>query len=152
MGYEIKLIIGCKGTTSKKIERSSAGEIDGNCVYFPYIRDGEGSFKYTDVDETYFMVYAEIDLCKLGHDSHLGKILTANKDSKKEIYYYGTGGNVAITEDCYGDKPNEASVGDCVEALKLDIANSNYRRFKWALALLESMQDEEDISVIWYGH
>lgn len=152
MGYEIKLIIGCKGTSSKKIERSEVGEVDGDYIHYPCVKDEEGNFKYSDIEETYFMVYAEIDLCKLGRDSHLGEILTANKDSKKEIYYYGSDGNTKITEDCYGDKPNEVSITDCVNALRLDVANSDYRRFKWALALLESMQGEKEVSVIWYGH
>ena len=38
-------------------------------------------------------------------------------------------------------------------ALKQDMAKDNYRRFKWALALLESMQNEtQEITVLLYGH
>ncbi len=152
MGYEIKLIIGCKGSAGKKIERGNIGEIDCGLLHYPLLRNEDGSFKYTDIVETYFMIYAEIDLCKLGRDSHIGKILTENKSDKEEFYYFGSDGNTKITEDIYGSKPNEISVAKCIEALRLDVKDSDYRRFKWALALLESMKDENEISVIWYGH
>jgi len=40
-----------------------------------------------------------------------------------------------------------------VEALKKDAKDDDYRRFKWALALLEAMKDDsERLSVLLYGH
>lgn len=150
MGYEVKILIGLPGMVSKKIERSTVGEIDGDSVYYPYVKDGNGVLVKTDVDETYFMIAAEIDLCKVG-DSNLFKALEVNKDKKREYYWYGMDGNVRISDDRYGDKPELASLEDCIEALKKDVAESDYRRFKWALALLESMKGSE-MKVLWFGH
>ena len=115
------------------------------------MKNEDGEFVYTDIEETYFQIYAEIDMCKIG-SSHLMKVLTVNKDPLKEIYWFGYDGNTRIHEDRYGDKPNETSIDDCIEALKLDVQEDDYRRFKWALALLESMKEEKDLSVIWFGH
>jgi hypothetical protein len=41
-----------------------------------------------------------------------------------------------------------------VDALEKDAKDNDYRRFKWALGLLKSMEDdaEENLSVLLYGH
>ena len=40
-----------------------------------------------------------------------------------------------------------------ITALEKDAANDDYRRFKWALALLKSMKDDpENIKVMLFGH
>ena len=150
MGYEVKIIIGCLGTSGKKAAREEAPVIDCDTLYYPYLRGEDGGVVYTNTIETYFMSYAEIDLCKIG-DAEIGKVLTVNKGDS-EIYWYGADGNTRIHSDCYDDKPNVASVADCIKALEVDVKNDDYRQFKWALALLKSMKGENDVCVIWCGH
>lgn len=154
MGYEIKLIIGQIGTTGDKYMRSSEPEIDGQSLYYPYEKDGKGSLIKTGTKETYFMVAAQIDLCKPGRGSKILESLRTNGDPNHEYYYYGSDGNTRITEDCYGDKSDVHSIDEIIDALKEDVENDSYRRFKWALSLLESIKKNEgaDFKVMWYGH
>ena len=74
--------------------------------------------------ETYFMITAESDLCKIG-DSHLCKALKLNKDKLREYYWYGYDGNIRISEDRYEDKAELATIEDCITALKKDIKETN---------------------------
>lgn len=151
MGYEVKLIIGYEGTTGDKFSRSSVPEVDGNSLYYPYLKDENNDFIKTGIKETYFMVCATIDMCKIGN-SHLYKALKVNHDKTHEWYWYD--GDKDVRDDCYGDKPLPATIDECIVALRMDVQNDDYRRFKWALSLLESMKKNEggDLKVLWYGH
>jgi len=151
MGYETKLII---GTSSRHSEDESVyGDLvieDGE-AYRPMIKDDDGNFLKTGKKETYFFVMATVDLCKCGYDSNVHKLDGVNKDESHQWYWYER--NDRIIEDCYGAKMKPVPLIDLIEALKLDIASDEYRRFKWALALLESMNDDnEDITALLYGH
>lgn len=154
MGYEVKLLVGQACGREKKAKRSSHPEIDGDSIYYPYLKDLDGNFVYDGSYETYFMVTAHIDLCKPGYESSILAALRKNEDPNHEYYYYGSDGSTRISEDCYGDKSDIHSLGEIIEALKKDVLNDDYRRFKWALSLLESIRDNEgdDMKVMWYGH
>jgi hypothetical protein len=153
MGYETKLFIGREGHTSDEMQSGDLVVEDGQ-AYRPLLTDDEGELIKTGRKSTYFMVYAEIDLCKCGYSSAVSKLDQINKDESHFWEWYGSGdGNNAITEDRYGDKLKPIPISDVVAALESDEKNDNYRRFKWALALLKSMQDEpEDLKVLIYGH
>jgi len=151
MGYEVKIMIGEVGMSANKMLREDKLKIESDGeAWYPYVRDEDDNFIKTDMIETYFMITAEIDLCKVG-GSNLFKALKQNKDKLREYYWYGYDGNMRISEDRYGEKAELATIEDCIIALKKDVKESDYRRFKWALALLESMKDSE-MKVLWFGH
>jgi len=151
MGYEVKIMIGEIGTSASKLlrEKNPKVESDGE-IWYPHAKDENGDFIKTGKNETYFMIAAEIDMCKIG-SSHLFKALNKNTSDVSEYYWYGYDGNMRISEDRYGDKAEVATIEDCITALKKDVKESDYRRFEWALALLESMKDSE-MKVLWFGH
>ncbi|MBT7080175.1 MAG: hypothetical protein HN929_01690 [Chloroflexi bacterium] len=126
MGYETKLIIG-KATSVE--------------------------FEENDTTEIYFNVFAEIDLCKCGHDSPVTNIDWGNYDNKKVWYFYGHDGNTHITEDFYGDRPKPVPVSVVLAALREAAEEESYRRFDWAIALLSAMEDDpEELEVLFFGH
>ena len=136
MGYETKLIIGRECSASDEYDYSTE----------PARKTGK--------KETYFMSYAEIDLCKAGTNA-LSKAMCGfkNKDKNHHWYFYGHDGNTPIKEDKYGDKWIPQTIDSILEPMKIDYANGNYRRFKWAIALLESMKsDNEEIKVLIYSY
>lgn len=104
----------------------------------------------------YFMVYATIDMCKMGYDSAVYDLPWKNENPDDEMWqwYAPTGdGNTAVCEDRYGDYPQPVPIADVVEALRADMKVSDYRRDRWAMALLESMvNDSENLSVLLWGH
>ncbi len=152
MGYEVKIMIGDTGMTTRKMLREENAKVESNGeVWYPYIKDVEGNYIETDKLETFFMISAEIEVGKIG-GSHLFKALKKNTSKTNEYYWYGYDGNMQISEDRYGDKPELTSIQDCIAALKKDIKeDSGYHRFNWALSLLESMKDS-GMKVIWFGH
>jgi hypothetical protein len=124
MGYETKLIIGVK-------------------------REDYGHKK-----PSWFDVYAEIDLCKCGYGSHISALNQNSDKTKPEVYWYGYDGNTEFTKDRYDSCPKPVALRHVVHALKADCENEDYRRFKWALALLESMEadnENENIEVLFFG-
>lgn len=97
-------------------------------------------------DYHWFHVYAEIDLCVA---PAVFKII---KNGQK-MYFYGTGhGGTQITEDSYGE-PLFAHPAKSI-LIQLKESDEDYRRYKWAIALLESMIETagEEIHVLIYGH
>lgn len=128
---------------------------------FDYERDAKGKPVKTGRREQWFEIYAEVDLCKIGNDCPAFSALLddvhklAKEKSKKHvIYFYGTGnGNSEVKDDNYSDAFYPVSAREVLRALKLDNAEINYRRFSWAIVLLEAiLKDDEDAQVIFYGH
>ncbi len=150
MGYETTLLIGRECTTSDEIKRGPLVTEEGE-AYRPYLKDEDGAFIKTGAKETYFMIYAEIDLCKCGYTSEISKIDKENTD-KGHHWIWASGGDER-SEDLYGEKPKPVSFKAVIDALEKDYQDGEYRRFKWALALLNSMQDEsEELSILMFGH
>ena len=116
--------------------------------------------KATDMEfqgKKYFMVYATVDMSKMGYDSAVYDLPWKNENTDDVMWewYAPTGdGDIAVCQDRYGDYPQPVPVGDVIEALRTDSAGDDYRRFKWALALLEAMEKDtpEGLSVILWGY
>jgi hypothetical protein len=125
MGYETKLLIGISSPFSKQA---------------------------SDRKETYFQIFATLDLCKCGYPSKLHELPRVNTDENHCWFWYG--GDEEQRENLYGEQLKPVPVRDVLEALKADMVQEpNYRRFKWARALLESMvDDQENLEVLLYGH
>ena len=138
MGYEIKLIIG-----------RDTGRKEDDCDYSttPPRKSGKKC--------TYFMEYAMIDLCKLAYDGVFHKAMGSwrNKDENHFWFKYEANDRRLI-EDCYGEKWIPQKISVVLDVLKQELANDpDYRRLKWAVALLESMKDDaEDLCVWVYGY
>ena len=152
MGYETKLIIGMSSFTSDEFELDDLIIEDGE-AYRPHKRDDSGEIIKTGRKETYFSVIATLDLCKCGYESNISKLDFKNTDENHQWYWYD--GEEKTTTDPYGDKPKPLPVSVVLAALKKDEKEDSYRRFKWAIALLESMRDDKEsdrITVLFYGH
>lgn len=160
MGYEIKLIIGKSTAGRPEIARDmNKPYSDGSG--FEYKKDKKGNDVLTGKIEHYFSVYAELDLCKIGYaDNALNRLNTKSHDPKrrsKHVYYfYGTTeGNKDARKDNYDAPLFPVSLKQVLKSIKeVQQAESEpYRRFTWAIALLESMaQDGEDLEVLFWGH
>lgn len=150
MGYETRVYIGTESFTGNDFEKGELIIEDGE-AYKPLIKDGHGDFIPTGKKKTYFQVMAMIDLCKCGYESNISEIDFKNYDEDHYWYYYA--GSTEINEDCYGIKPKPIPIKIVLEALKKDNAEEEYRRYTWAIALLESMADDsENLKVMFYGH
>ena len=145
MGYETKLIIGKSGHSFKEVQQAKDGA---------YMKDKYGHFIHTGRQEIYFSEYAQINLCKCGYDSNISAIDFKNKESESVVWFwYGEDGNKEVKEDRYGDSSRPVAISEVIEALKKDIKLYGYRRFDWALALLESIsKSEPDAEVLFYGY
>jgi hypothetical protein len=104
-------------------------------------------------NQTWFHDMATIDLSKCGYASHICQLDHKNTDLSKIWYFYAEDGNTQITTDRYGAHFKPVPIGVVLDALKQDEENSRYRRYQWAIALLEAMiDDKEGLSVLLYGH
>jgi len=126
MGYEVQMLVG-------KVHRGF----------------GVGD----DIDRDWFQLYATVDLCKPG-ESALDDLSNASKE--KEIYTYAVmgDGDTSVIDDRYGKTLRPIPIQDALEALHTDQRRDYYRRFGWAIALLESMVQEEggNLSVVLWGY
>lgn len=160
MEYEIKMIIGRATDARPEIERDLSLKFSDGSGH-PSKKDEEGQLVKTGRAERYFMVYAELDLCKLGYqDDALNRLIKKSHEdakrfwSKEFCYFYGTDGNTEITEDCYGEHFWPVPIEDVLAAINESIdPKEPYRRLTWAKALLEVMaNDSEKLTVLFWGH
>lgn len=101
--------------------------------------------------ETYFEIMCMVDLCQCSRGSMINGLNRVNKDDSHGWYWYL--GDKRLSEDAYGDRLKPVPIEHVIEALKVDLENEDYRRLRWAIALLESMADDsEEISVLLYGY
>jgi hypothetical protein len=150
MGYETKLIIGKVTQPTDQFKKAEKPILDGESFYFPYEKGEGGRPIKTGVKESWFWTYAEIDLCKCG-GGEIDSLPRNNKDEKN--VHFIIQGDQHIYEDRYGDKFLPLDINMVYEAIKKDSKKDEYRRFKWALSLLESMKDEkEGLKVILFGY
>jgi len=157
MGYEIKLVVGKSGYSSREYEQQEQAELDGNLAWFPHKKDDSGHPIETGRTEIYFSTYGIIDLACPGADAHLLKLDWKNKEAGSVIWYFYQSGDTSVKEDGYGDSPKPVPVADVIEALekdleesKVDYTEKGYRRFRWALGFLKTMDD--DAEVLLHGH
>jgi len=157
MGYEIKMYVGNLTDPRPEYKQDKENPFkDGSG--FPYLKDENGDYVATGRTEQCFFVYAMIDLCKTGYgETPLNNLIDSlHEKAKKEntfAYFYDVDGNTKIIDDEYGDLMYPVPLKIVLEAIKLTAQNdAGYRRFEWAIALLESMKEHEEIHVIFYGH
>jgi len=151
MGYETRLYIGKESSLTKDEIKKGAPELDGDSVYHPYLKDEHGDLVKTGRVETWFQVMAMIDLCKTGYETETSKIDWKNTDKTRVWYFYE--GDISIKEDKYGEMFKPVPIETVLTALKKDNETEEYRRFTWAIALLESMKDDpQGLTVLFYGH
>lgn len=151
MGYETRLFIGRSGHASDELHQDYLIISDGE-AYCPYSKDDKGNTIPTGRKGIYFAVMAMIDLCKCGYDSEISKIDWKNKERESSFWYFYYGSE-EIKEDRYGDTPKPINIKTVLVALRKDSEREDYRRFKWAIALLESMEkDSENLQVLFYGY
>jgi hypothetical protein len=95
---------------------------------------------------------AEVRLCKINYDV-LEKI---RKYPVTNCYYYEHRVEDAILEDYYDKELTEVPLKDMIAILKDADAMNNYRRYKIAIGLLESFNDDDwdtnDIVVLHFGY
>ena len=158
MGYEIKLYIGKTHSDREEIARDMSKPYEDGSG-FEYQKDTKGEYIKTGRIEKYFSIYAMVDLCKCGYDSKTyalsgksHKLGNENKD-KYFYYFYGSDGNSQVVEDRYGDYMHAIPIQDVIDALIVDSQEDEYRRYKWAIALLNSMNtDQENLEVLFFGY
>jgi len=105
-------------------------------------------------EKKWFQVMATVDLCKPGYDSEVYKLTTIT-DKSKEVYLYAPMGNgdTEVETDRYDSALHVISINDMLEALRKDSERDTYRRFKWAIAMLESMKDDsEELECVLFGY
>lgn len=160
MGYEIKLLIGKSLLRGDEHAEDKEHPFDDGSG-FPYLKDENGDYVKTGRKESWFQIMAELDLCKLGYqDDPLNKLISDTIKKAKDnadselLYFYGTDGNTRYTEDRYGDPCGAVAIQEVVKAIHLlPPETMEYRRLKWAKALLEAMADDsEQLEVVFYGH
>lgn len=129
MGYEVQMLVG-------KVHENMKGYCDDT------------------KDKAWFQIYASVDLCKPGYDAVVMKLKDNSKADPVYMYSVMGDGDTQIAEDCYGETIVPIPIQNVIEALHTDQRNDYYRRFRWALALLESMRDEEggQLSVAFWGY
>ena len=165
MGYETTILIGKTGLDMPEHEKDTSLQYADGSGH-PHKRDDNGDFVPTGRTTHYFSVYATIDLSKCGYDSEISALekraheLAKAHPSDVYYHYYRSDGNTETKEDCYGSPFYPVPIGDLLEAVRSDTETSAdqnggtpYRRFAWALALLESMaSDPDELQAVFYSH
>lgn len=100
----------------------------------------------------YCSLIAMVDLCKYYEWSN-----KAIKYPKTNCYFYAEDGNKQIVEDGYGESLKEIPLNDAIEILEEKFySGDSYRRLGPALALLQSLKDNEnqwnEIVILHYGY
>ena len=166
MGYELEMKVGWLGGPSVEHKRKERLELeeDGKSAWFPYVKDADDDFVPSGRMERHFFEVANVDLCKI-YDSETSKVATASFRKKApQVVIKWFRGNDDEETDSYGDYPTPVPLSKVIKALKKDCKNLEYsdstlpyRRFEWALALLEAIdkRDEsknKEFVVLFYGH
>jgi len=155
MGYDTHLIIGRIALEREEIEKDLNKPYEDGSGY-EYKKDKKGNPLLTGRTECWLDIYAEISLCKI-YKSALDSVHTQYKESPllgKDhfVFVYQKDGNTQYTKDPYGDPLIVAPFQEVLDAVRKDSGRCEYRRFKWLLALLESMKDEkEELVCAFYG-
>lgn len=121
-----------------------------------YIGRTNGKPSSLDNGHAWLDVYAMVDLCKPGYDTSIYEM--TGRGAKKErseplVYFFAEDGNTSVQEDRYGDKIQAIPIHKVIEAIQKDAKRSTYRRFHWALTMLEAIaKDDPEAVVALYGY
>mgnify|MGYP006921310462 CR=1 FL=1 len=109
---------------------------------------GELSTLQNDQGERYMDCILSVDLCKPGYKSNVANIDTG--DGIDVYFYYGG----KINSDSYEETVKAYPLAMVINALELDAAIEDYRRFPVALAALKSLSDKrfDNVYVAFVGH
>lgn len=133
-------------------------------LYMKVGKAPETDFLRSKKGQSCFSEECVIDLCKCGGDSNVGKLAGDYMISKGKALLYWFENDKMVTEDAYGDKPTPIPTKEVIEALRKDVLvldygdnDRPYRRFEWALALLEAIDKRDngkkkEFCVIFNGH
>jgi hypothetical protein len=155
MGYETHIILGSLREPMNELELDMENPFDDGSGY-PYKKDEKGNYINTGRQEQYIMSYAEVNLCKI-YDSHLDKLIqkfrkAQGKNPDTFIYRYHSDGDTRWTEDNYGDPLVSIPFDLVLNAVRKDVEENDYRRYRWLLGLMEAMkEDHSEISCVFYG-
>lgn len=159
MGYEVKLIIGHFPKPSVEYAREKELKRDGDSLWYPY-KKLNGEFVPSGRMESTMIEAGRLDLCKCAYGP-FGELVNANERAAKEadpniVYKWWRDGNTEEETDCYGARKLPIPLKNVIKALDETVKQGDeYHRFKWALALLKSMQRHKggwELQVILYGH
>ena len=160
MGYDVTMKIGRAIAPGPEYKRSETPEIDGNKLYFPYVEDENKKWIKTGRTEIQFFGDIILDLCVIG-EGPLMKLVDKSRVKLKKpttVYKWYDDGDNDTEKDSYGDRWVPVEIDKVIVALKKQLALDSqkeqpYRRFLWALGLLEAMRDTaSDMVVLFHGH
>jgi len=162
MGYEIKLFIG-EESNHPRLEGFSrdkddvfrrAYTDDHTDDYHGYLSDGNTKIKL-DKPETFAVwmeVIAMVGLCKAGYDSKIHAMCGKENSYHYNVFFY-VGGNDEILDDNYSELMRVYTAQEVLNSLIEDDKEFPYRRFKIAIALLQSVIKEfKNPIVAMFGH
>jgi hypothetical protein len=160
MGYDVRLLIGetCNALNRPEWERETEPKIDNGYLWYPYKKDAKDNYIETGRVESIFMTVAMVELCKTGYSGAVMKLIEkTDKEAKantKLVYKWYRDGNTLDETDCYGAKKIPIAMDVVIAAIQKDNKGEGYRRFDWALGLLNAMQktSPNEFQVILYGH
>lgn len=161
MGYETKMYVvetHSGVAVSKFCKRPSDGEytnvfkqLDGSYIGYEQCGNEPILFDDYEIERKYSSLIGVVDLCKTGYGSALYSLQRNSPEA--EHYLYCDDGNTPIITDRYDDFTTEADIEDVIAALEVDLEESDYRRFKMALAFLKACKKEfNDVKVLFYGY
>ena len=156
MGYEIRAYIGKTVRSYPEWQLTDVPYPDGSG--FHPARDEHGKVMHTDRTEHPFLVYAMVDMCKLGYQDDplndlIGKSFRLAKERPKDVhFFYGSDGNTPIKEDSYGAAMHPVPLAELAAAMAA-MPDMSYRRLGWIKALIDAMAgDQEQLSVMFFGY
>ncbi len=114
---------------------------------------GKAQKPFAKEETRWFQIMATVDLCKPGYESEVYKLTTSDKSDPVYIFPPMGDGDTTITKDRYDSPLHTIPIDKMLIAMRKDEARDPYRRFKWAIAMLESMlNDSEELSCVLFGY
>jgi hypothetical protein len=131
-------------------------------LYMKVGRVSEIAALQNEQGQHYFREDCSIDMSKCG-ESNVGSLASDYMTKGKAMLYWYEN-DKEVTEDACGDRPMPIPTRLVIEALRKDVKvldhgdnDRPYRRFEWALSLLEAIEKRDDgekkeFCVIFEGH
>jgi len=157
MGYETHIVIGFLGDPVPELAKDLTNPYEDGSGY-PYKKDKAGNPIKTGRMQRYLMPAVHLDLSKIDYsnlDLLHDKYLKVTEENQNEfVYFYHSDRCTEFSEDNYGDPLVLVPFKDVLEAVRTDVQNSDYRRFRWLLGLMEAMaltDNSKHLVCVFYG-